>query len=420
MANIFKKKVSEKARTGARKTSEKLAHGRRWGRRWGRRGNRRASAGTDRPTLRDRLHSRDGPERGVRPSRHDHRPTNGGRPERGDRPAPGSRAPLERNRTMETRDPNGSPRRRPGETQHEVDYSVHSDAETRHNGTSYGWLWALPLAALAGLGLYYLAGDRGERTVTAGREAVQPAHDTVATAPDLKGPTLNAIQSLTTAMQGVRDATSATAAVPKLQEASSDDGAACDAGLPAARQHPRGAGRRHTRSDGEAQHADRQRLGAAGRRAAAAAGGRDPARPNGRHRHGAGQTAVPHRRAGRMGAHQRRPGPRRAEPRRRAAGHGRGLLHRPGREDRGVAGKRGPAARHRRSADRPVLHRRSAGAQGRRLASGGRHHARTTCSAPSRSRPAACQPATRAPGHRTRRRVARPMAYAWAIGDELG
>lgn len=118
---------------------------------------------------------------------------------------------------METRDSNGSPRRRADQQHpHEVDYTVHRAAETRANGTSYGWLWALPLAALAGLGLYYLRGEQpGDRTVTAGRDMVQ----TVATVPDLKGSALSAIQSLTTAMQGVKDAASATAAMPKIQDA---------------------------------------------------------------------------------------------------------------------------------------------------------------------------------------------------------
>jgi PRC-barrel domain protein len=48
---------------------------------------------------------------------------------------------------------------------------------------------------------------------------VQTTRDTVATVPDLKGPTLNAFQSLTTTMQGVKDGASATAALPKIQEA---------------------------------------------------------------------------------------------------------------------------------------------------------------------------------------------------------
>jgi len=125
---------------------------------------------------------------------------------------------------METRDPNGSPRRRAEQDRpHEVDYTVHRTAETRHNGTSYGWLWALPLAALAGLGLYFLSNQPADRTVTATRDIVQPARDTpVATVADLKAPTLNAIQSLTTAMQGVKDAATATAAMPRIQEAAKD------------------------------------------------------------------------------------------------------------------------------------------------------------------------------------------------------
>jgi PRC-barrel domain len=121
---------------------------------------------------------------------------------------------------METRDPNGSPRRR-ADQEHlrEVDYTVNREIESRHNGSSYGWLWALPLAALAGLGLYVLGGDRGDRApVTASRDIVQPGGDRVATVADLKGQTLNAIQSLTTAMQGVKDSASATAAMPRIQD----------------------------------------------------------------------------------------------------------------------------------------------------------------------------------------------------------
>lgn len=124
---------------------------------------------------------------------------------------------------METRDPNGSPRRRADQDHpHEVDYTLHRTTETRHNGTSYGWLWALPLAALAGLGLYALSGEQRDRTVTATRDIVQPVRDTVAVAPNLKGSTLAAIQSLTTAMQGVKDAASATAAMPRIQNAAKD------------------------------------------------------------------------------------------------------------------------------------------------------------------------------------------------------
>ena len=121
---------------------------------------------------------------------------------------------------METRDPNGSPRRRPDQDHpYEVDYTLQRTTDTRHNGTSYGWLWALPLAALAGLGLYFLSGEQRDRTVTATLDIGQPARDTTTVARDLKGPTLAAIQSLTTTMQGVKDAASATAAMPRIQDA---------------------------------------------------------------------------------------------------------------------------------------------------------------------------------------------------------
>jgi len=131
------------------------------------------------------------------------------------------RAP-DRSRTPEGRASNGSPPRRTAEVHHEVDFTVPGDAGTRRNGTSYGWLWALPLAALAGLGLYYLGGDRGDRMVTASRDVVQPVRGTGVAAVDLKEPTLNALQSLTTAMQGVKDAASAATAMPRIQEASRD------------------------------------------------------------------------------------------------------------------------------------------------------------------------------------------------------
>jgi len=124
---------------------------------------------------------------------------------------------------METRDPNGSPRRRADQDRlHEVDYTVHRATETDRNGGSYGWLWALPLAALAGLGLYVLSGDRGDRTVTASRDIVQSVRDAVAPASDVKGPTLNAIQSLTATMESVKDPASATAAMPRIQQAAKE------------------------------------------------------------------------------------------------------------------------------------------------------------------------------------------------------
>jgi hypothetical protein len=138
------------------------------------------------------------------------------------RPSESSRTTTERSHTMETRDPNGSPPRRadpqprrPGD----YDPTIHR-TEERRNGTSLGWLWALPLAALAGLGLYFLLPTERDTTpVTATREAVQPTRDTAAiTDPDLQRQTLAAIQSLTTTLQGVTDRTTATSAMSKIQD----------------------------------------------------------------------------------------------------------------------------------------------------------------------------------------------------------
>jgi hypothetical protein len=123
------------------------------------------------------------------------------------------------------RTPDGSPRR--SDPTHrrtdDTDPVVYRTAEERHtNGSSYGWLWALPLAALAGLGIYFLR--PGEQApVTASREIVQPVRDTVATTlPDLKGRTTGAIQSLTAAVQGITDRATAMTALPKIQDATKD------------------------------------------------------------------------------------------------------------------------------------------------------------------------------------------------------
>jgi hypothetical protein len=141
-------------------------------------------------------------------------------------PSESSRTPMERRDTVETRrTPDGSPPRRSDQRYRRTDdidpamYRV--TEERRSNGTSYGWLWALPLAALAGLGLYFLRPTE-QTPVTASRDIIQTTRDTVAALPDLKGPTLNAIQSLTTAVQGITDRTTATAALPRIQEASRD------------------------------------------------------------------------------------------------------------------------------------------------------------------------------------------------------
>jgi hypothetical protein len=125
---------------------------------------------------------------------------------------------------MEIRPPNGSARRRTDqEPLHEVDYTVHRrDTEARRNGGSYGWLWALPLAALAGLGLYYLSERPDDRAVTAIGDVIPSARDTTVAIADLKGPTLSAIGALTASMQGIKDSATATAEMPRIQDRAKD------------------------------------------------------------------------------------------------------------------------------------------------------------------------------------------------------
>jgi hypothetical protein len=113
--------------------------------------------------------------------------------------------------------------RRPGE----VDTAFHRTPEPRRNGASLGWLWALPLAALAGLGLYFLGGEPSDRVATTEQTPVAASRDTTprdtkAAIPGLKGPVLNAIQSLTGALQGITDRTTATAALPQVQDAAKE------------------------------------------------------------------------------------------------------------------------------------------------------------------------------------------------------
>jgi hypothetical protein len=120
--------------------------------------------------------------------------------------------------------PNGDPRRmgpqypRPADE----DGGIYAERETHRNGSSGpGWLWVLPLAALAGLSWYLLRdtpADRGD--VTASRETVQPAGVTTAAAgPELQKRTISTIQSVTSALRGVDNRASATAALPRIQAA---------------------------------------------------------------------------------------------------------------------------------------------------------------------------------------------------------
>jgi hypothetical protein len=164
----------------------------------------------------------------VRPAeRPSERPSETGRPAMMASAQPGdaARATMERSRAVDQRrTPDGSSRRgdRTYRRDDDIDPVVYRATEERRtNGTSYGWLWALPLAALAGLGLYFLRPSE-QTPVTATREVVQPTRETVASLPDLKTPTLNAIQSLTAAVQGITDRATATTALPKIQDAAKD------------------------------------------------------------------------------------------------------------------------------------------------------------------------------------------------------
>jgi hypothetical protein len=142
------------------------------------------------------------------------------------RPSEIGRTTMERSHTMETRDPNGSPSRRAGPQPRrpdDYDPTIHGRTEERRNGTSLGWLWALPLAALAGLGLYFLSSTERDTTPVATREVVQPTRDTAAvTGPDLQRQTLAVIRSLTTTLQGVTDRATATSAMSKIQDAAKE------------------------------------------------------------------------------------------------------------------------------------------------------------------------------------------------------
>jgi hypothetical protein len=130
---------------------------------------------------------------------------------------------MERGRAMETGRPGNGSRRTDQRRRSDDDTAWHRTTETRRdNGSSLGWLWALPLVALAGLGLYFLRPTE-ETTPVATRDVTQQtARDTVAAIPDLKGPVLNAITALTTTFEGITDQTTATPALPKIQETARD------------------------------------------------------------------------------------------------------------------------------------------------------------------------------------------------------
>jgi hypothetical protein len=108
---------------------------------------------------------------------------------------------------------------------------IDRDDHRRHtNGSSgLGWLWALPLAALAGLGWYLLRGTPTERTdVTASRETVSQPSTTPSVTPqatawtELQQQAGPVFASLTGALQGVKDQATASTALPRIQAAAKD------------------------------------------------------------------------------------------------------------------------------------------------------------------------------------------------------
>jgi hypothetical protein len=107
-------------------------------------------------------------------------------------------------------------------------------SETRKSAASTHWVWALPLAALAGLGWHYLSGDQTSRQVAqapqrfAAVEAVRPPEDLTVGGVDVARQAGAAMTSLGTLLQGVKDRASATSALPKLQDADKEIGRITD------------------------------------------------------------------------------------------------------------------------------------------------------------------------------------------------
>jgi hypothetical protein len=125
------------------------------------------------------------------------------------------------------RTPNGDPRRPDPQYRRPADEDrrLTVERETHRNGSSgLGWLWALPLAALAGLGWYLLRDSPTERggVVTATPEIVQPTGRTTVGWSDLHKQASSAFRSLTASLHGIKDQATATAALPGIQTAAKD------------------------------------------------------------------------------------------------------------------------------------------------------------------------------------------------------
>jgi PRC-barrel domain/Collagen triple helix repeat (20 copies) len=99
---------------------------------------------------------------------------------------------------------------------------------TAANGSSHKWAyWALPLAALVGLGTYFL-GDRSGTQLAetpptiAGTDSVRVPTSQVAGNADVEHQTMAVIESLSDLLKNVKDRASATAALPGLQSAAKE------------------------------------------------------------------------------------------------------------------------------------------------------------------------------------------------------
>lgn len=101
-----------------------------------------------------------------------------------------------------------------------------------HNGTSASWpYWLLPLAALAGLGWYLMSGDPWRRQaadapttplVGTDRDRGTARPSLVVGSVDIGRQTMTSADALGSVLQGIKDRASASAALPKLQEAAKE------------------------------------------------------------------------------------------------------------------------------------------------------------------------------------------------------
>ena len=95
------------------------------------------------------------------------------------------------------------------------------------SASSSGWAyWALPIVALAGLAWYFWGGEDTRQPVAEApsqtKTATQPAAPGAIVGTNLQSQIASAIASLNGTLRGVKDQASATEALPKLQQASSE------------------------------------------------------------------------------------------------------------------------------------------------------------------------------------------------------